>query len=123
MSWTPRQTSAFARQGVRLRTRLAAEDTADNIRFGARTLRAYFDRTSQERTIEEAGFRYLCDAVAHIPLDAGLTEADLPLGATLTYLPFAETYRIEARRAQPLSGYIRLILRRVNGQSLSALSL
>ena len=119
------QSDCLAAQGAAFRVGLAgpAPGTAANIQIGERRLAVAFDRTSQQRSVEENGFRYLCDAVAHLPLALGLTEADLPLGGELTYLPAAELYRIEARRAQPGSGFIRLVLRRVNGQSPGLLSL
>lgn len=115
--------AAFAASAASQGACLFGADEGPNIQIGTRRLCVAFDRTSQQRTIEENGFRYLCDAVAHIPLATGLTEADLPIGRQITYLPAAETYRIDARRAQPLAGYIRLVLRRVNGQALAAPSL
>jgi hypothetical protein len=109
--------AAFSARGAALRQTLAgpAPGEGPNVLLLGRRLCLAFDRTEQSRTMREEGFVYQVDAVTHLPIACGITEAQLPIGLQLTYLPTGEIYRIDSRRAQPAAGFFRLLLRRVNG--------
>jgi hypothetical protein len=114
-SWSPRQQSRFAARGIAQRACLLGDSTApdgNNVLLAGRRLRLAFTRFDQTRAMEEEGYRAQVDAIAHLPLALGLTVA---IGATLTYLPTAETYRLDAIGSNPGTGLQKLILRRVNG--------